>query len=191
MLMKVNGKTQLGDILRYPQFVDILQEAGLQLLGCSLPLDMSLKRFFKTQGFSSDLLDESLAKINETIEELYVELDSAEINGAITITDYAADKINSYLESKGKSNSQHGLRITVVPGGCSGYQYYLKIDEPRPEWDTVFDNNSAKVIVAKADIPVLKDAVLDFQESLMVGGGGFMIDNPNAKSTCACGKSFG
>lgn len=188
MLTKVNAKTPLGDILRYPPLVDILQETGLQLVGCSLPLDMSLKRFFRAQGLPSSQLDTSLSQLNVAIEELHTQLDSDEVIGDITITDMAAEKITQFLEQKSQLDA--GLRITVVPGGCSGYQYYLKVDKARENYDVVFSKNGAHVIVAKADISLVNNSILDFKDSLTVGGGGFMLDNPNAKSTCACGQSF-
>jgi iron-sulfur cluster assembly protein len=188
MLTKVNGKTQLGDIMRYPPLVDILQETGLQLVGCSLPLDMSLRRFFKAQGLASSLLDSSLSKLNTAIEELHTQLNTDGVIGNVSITETAAVKITQFLEQKNQLDA--GLRITVVPGGCSGYQYYLKVDKAREDFDVVFSKNGANVIVAKADIPLVDKSVLDFKDSLTMGGGGFMLDNPNAKSTCACGQSF-
>ncbi|MFW9854818.1 MAG: HesB/IscA family protein [Candidatus Thorarchaeota archaeon] len=188
MLTKVNGKTALGDIMRYPPLVNILQDAGLQLVGCSLPLDMSLRRFFKAQGLPSDKLDSSLSRLNEAIEELHTQLNTDAVIGNITITEMAAEKITQFLKQKNELDA--GLRITVVPGGCSGYQYYLKVDKAREDYDVVFSMNGAHVIVAKADIPLVDNSILDFKESLTYGGGGFMLDNPNARSTCACGQSF-
>ena len=174
--------------MRYPPLVDILQETGLQLVGCSLPLEMSLKRFFKTQGFPSTMLDTSLSQLNVAIEELHTQLDTDDVIGNISITDMAAEKITQFLKQKNELDA--GLRITVVPGGCSGYQYYLKVDKARERYDAVFSKKGAHVIVAKADLPLVNDSVLDFKDSLTVGGGGFMLDNPNARSTCACGQSF-
>lgn len=81
-----------------------------------------------------------------------------------------------------------GLRIQVSSGGCSGFQYALSLEEAAPEGDTVVEAGGLSVFVHPDSVALLNGATIDFTES--VEGAGFVFDNPNAKSSCGCGKSF-
>jgi len=79
------------------------------------------------------------------------------------------------------------LRVAVKGGGCSGFQYEITFDEPNDD-DTVFEKNNQTVLIDSVSMPFLENAVIDFSEELI--GAKFVIDNPNAKSTCGCSLSF-
>ena len=79
------------------------------------------------------------------------------------------------------------LRLFVETGGCSGLQYGMSFDEPK-EGDQAFDSEGVTVLVDAAALAQLKGSSIDFDDGLH--GKGFEIRNPNAKSTCGCGKSF-
>lgn len=79
------------------------------------------------------------------------------------------------------------LRVAVEGGGCSGFQYEIKLDAPSPE-DLVLEGLGQKVVVDEVSLPFLADAVIDFTEELI--GARFTIENPNASSSCGCGTSF-
>ena len=81
-----------------------------------------------------------------------------------------------------------GLRIEVTGGGCSGFQYGLKLDASQTPEDTVFEYGDIKVLVDPASLPMLEGTTVDFVDSL--DGSGFKFTNPNAKSACSCGSSF-
>jgi iron-sulfur cluster assembly accessory protein len=110
----------------------------------------------------------------------------------ITITETAAKKALVLLErakneegyEEGKT---YGLRMQVVGGGCSGFQYQLGFDEPRRN-DRTFEHNGLKVFVDARSILYLAGSTLDYKDGLMESG--FKITNPNAKSSCGCGESF-
>ena len=105
----------------------------------------------------------------------------------INVSETAALKINELLLEEQKAGS--GLRVFVQGGGCSGFQYGLMIEEnPEGSADQVFESNGVKLFVDPISIAYLKDAEVDFVDT--VTGGGFTIKNPNAKSTCGCGSSF-
>ena len=79
------------------------------------------------------------------------------------------------------------LRVAVEGGGCSGFQYDIRLDTPAED-DLVLEGNGQKVIVDATSLPFLENAVIDFSQELI--GARFVIENPNASSSCACGTSF-
>jgi len=104
----------------------------------------------------------------------------------VRLTESAAKKVKEFIEREGKSNL--GLRLYVTGGGCSGLSYGLALDDEINEDDIVVEQNGIKVIVDSFTAPFIRGSVIDYEESLQ--GSGFRIDNPNVKSTCACGHSF-
>lgn len=79
------------------------------------------------------------------------------------------------------------LRVFVESGGCSGFQYGMSFDEPKPE-DQQVESEGVAMIVDPASFAYLDGSLIDFDDGLH--GKGFEIKNPNATSTCGCGKSF-
>ena len=79
------------------------------------------------------------------------------------------------------------LRVAVSGGGCSGFQYEITLDVPAPD-DLVLEGAGQKVLVDTVSLPFLANAVIDFSDELI--GARFVIDNPNATSSCGCGTSF-
>ncbi|HSG57120.1 MAG TPA: iron-sulfur cluster assembly accessory protein, partial [Paracoccaceae bacterium] len=73
-------------------------------------------------------------------------------------------------------------------GGCSGFQYDIKLDNTAAEDDLVLEKDGQKVMIDAISLPFLSNAVIDFSEELI--GARFVIDNPNASSSCGCGISF-
>lgn len=79
------------------------------------------------------------------------------------------------------------LRVFVESGGCSGFQYGMSFDEPKAD-DTQFESEGVKIVMDPTSLAYLNGSVVDFDDGLH--GKGFEIKNPNAQSTCGCGKSF-
>ena len=90
-------------------------------------------------------------------------------------------------EINGAQKSQMALRVAVEGGGCSGFQYEIKLDAPADD-DLVLEGSGQKVVVDSVSLPFLENAVIDFTEELI--GARFTIENPNATSSCGCGTSF-
>ena len=111
------------------------------------------------------------------------------MTGPVTVTAAAAGKIHALLAEEQKSEA--GLRVFVQGGGCSGFQYGLMIEDGigDADVDKIFESNGVKLFVDPISIRYLTGAEVDFVDHLT--GGGFTIKNPNAKSTCGCGQSFG
>lgn len=102
----------------------------------------------------------------------------------IEITAKAKEKILEYLAKEEKDTC---FRLYVEAGGCSGFQYGLAMDQ-KQENDQVIPFDGFTAVLDPMSSEYLKDAVIDYSESLH--GSGFNISNPNAKSNCGCGKSF-
>ena len=102
---------------------------------------------------------------------------------AITLTDNAVIKILTLVSD----NPAKGLRVKVVGGGCSGLQYKMDVEEPRPG-DKVFERDGAKVVIDRKSFLYLNGTELDWTDTLMSTG--FTLHNPNVKRTCGCGASF-
>ena len=104
----------------------------------------------------------------------------------ITVTEAAAEKIRGLIEKEG--TTQSGLRMGIVGGGCSGFQYNLAFESNAGEMDQVIETAGVKVFVDAKSCLYLNGVTLDYADGLM--GAGFKIENPNAKTTCGCGESF-
>ena len=109
--------------------------------------------------------------------------------GPVTVTEAAAGIIAALLADEQRKEA--GLRVFVQGGGCSGFQYGLMIEDGPGDGDAdkIFSSNGVKLFVDPISIRYLNGAEVDFIDNL--SGGGFTINNPNAKSTCGCGSSFG
>lgn len=90
-------------------------------------------------------------------------------------------------EINGDAEAPQALRVAVEGGGCSGFQYEIKLDAPADD-DMVLEGAGQKVVIDAVSLPFLSDAVIDFTEELI--GARFTIENPNATSACGCGTSF-
>ncbi|MGH1414490.1 MAG: HesB/IscA family protein [Pelagimonas sp.] len=91
------------------------------------------------------------------------------------------------LSEIGAADDGMALRVAVEGGGCSGFQYEIKLDAPAGD-DLVLEVDGEKVIVDPVSLPFLAGATIDFSDELI--GARFTIDNPNASSSCGCGTSF-
>jgi len=103
----------------------------------------------------------------------------------VTLSTTAADKLRALLVEE--NAAEKGLRIRVVPGGCSGYSYDMIFDDA-VDGDQVFEAHGVRLVVDQESLPLLTGAEIDFKEEL--GHEGFTIKNPNASGGCGCGKSF-
>lgn len=103
----------------------------------------------------------------------------------ITLTPRAAQRVRAM---RAESNSPaKRLRIFVETGGCSGFQYGMSFDEQK-SGDAELESEGVAILVDPASLAYLQGSAVDFDDGLQ--GKGFEIKNPNAQSTCGCGKSF-
>ena len=102
------------------------------------------------------------------------------------LTDNAVNKIKDLIAEE--NNPNINLRVYVQGGGCSGMQYGYTFDEEINEDDTQVEKNDCTILVDSISLQYLKDAEIDYTESLQ--GSQFKIHNPDAKASCGCGSSF-
>lgn len=109
-----------------------------------------------------------------------------EIEAPVSITEKAAEKAVALLKDRGSETA--ALRVFVVGGGCSGYQYGMAIAHDREEDDIVIERHGVTVLVDPESAPLMVGAEIDYVDDIMKSG--FTIFNPNAVKSCACGSSF-
>ncbi len=97
------------------------------------------------------------------------------------------DRAFARLAEIGAAAEGHALRVAVEGGGCSGFQYDIRLDTAEQD-DLVIERNGERVLVDQMSLPFLAGATIDFTEELI--GARFTIENPNAASSCGCGTSF-
>ncbi|MGH1395094.1 MAG: HesB/IscA family protein [Trichormus sp.] len=109
----------------------------------------------------------------------------------VTLTEKAEFRLRAFLRgSSGDSDetTTKGVRVSVKDGGCSGYEYGMEItSQPQPD-DIVIQQGKVPVYIDAKSAPLLEGLVIDFVEGVVESG--FKFTNPNATSTCGCGKSF-
>jgi len=104
---------------------------------------------------------------------------------AITLSESAANRVSSFLESRGKGE---GVRLGVKTSGCSGLAYVLEFVDEFEEDDVVFEDRGVKVIIDQKSLVYLDGTELDYgKEGLNEG---FIFNNPNVQNECGCGESF-
>ena len=105
----------------------------------------------------------------------------------LTLPPTVSDRAFARLAEIGAHADGKVLRVAVDGGGCSGFQYDITLDEVA-EGDLVLEGDGECVVVDEVSLPFLANAVIDFTEELI--GARFVINNPNATSSCGCGTSF-
>ncbi|MBI3756608.1 MAG: iron-sulfur cluster insertion protein ErpA [Deltaproteobacteria bacterium] len=105
---------------------------------------------------------------------------------ALFLTDVAVEKVREVITREGVKAG--GLRVAIVGGGCSGFQYNLSLDESPREDDTVIEQNGVKLFLDPISQQYVYGTVIDYVNGLH--GAGFKFVNPNANRTCGCGSSF-
>ena len=112
------------------------------------------------------------------------ESDTASLD--LTLTEKAIQQVKNILARDNLRD--HGLRVSVADGGCSGFSYQLKFEKQQRPEDMTLTFENLNVFIDPASAPFLKGTVIDFVAGLY--GGGFKFSNPNATGTCGCGTSF-
>ncbi len=106
----------------------------------------------------------------------------------LDVTEAAVGEIKKFMASEEGLPEAAGLRVRVVPGGCSGFQYSLNIEEESRQGDFVLDQSGVKLFVDMFSAQYLNGIRIDYVTGVM--GSGFTFTNPNATGSCGCGTSF-
>jgi len=107
---------------------------------------------------------------------------------AIVVTPVAATEVLRFMEAEGVPVEKGGLRVSVQPGGCSGFKYSLVIEDKNAEDDFVIENDGFKVFVDPFSAQYISGVTIDYVSSMQ--GSGFTFKNPSATGGCGCGSSF-
>ncbi|MGI8812871.1 MAG: HesB/IscA family protein [Pyrinomonadaceae bacterium] len=106
----------------------------------------------------------------------------------LTVSPSAAEEIKKFLATEDDLPETAGLRVRVVPGGCSGFQYSLNIEEESKTGDFILDQQDIRLFVDMFSAQYLNGITIDHTSNVM--GSGFTFENPNATGGCGCGTSF-
>jgi iron-sulfur cluster assembly accessory protein len=107
---------------------------------------------------------------------------------AVVITPVAAVEVRKFMEAEGVTAEQGGLRVSVMPGGCSGFKYGLVIEDKSADDDILVDQDGFRVFVDPFSAQYLNGTIIDYVSSMQ--GSGFTFKNPNSTGGCGCGSSF-
>jgi iron-sulfur cluster assembly accessory protein len=106
----------------------------------------------------------------------------------MTLTERAAEEVQKFIVQEQVAPETAGLRVSVLPGGCSGFKYSLNIEERALDDDMVHEVNGVRVFVDGFSAQYLSGITIDYVTSMQ--GSGFTFSNPNASGGCGCGSSF-
>ena len=106
----------------------------------------------------------------------------------MTITPGAGTEVKKFMSAEGVDPAVGGLRVSVQPGGCSGFKYGLLIEDQAAEDDFIVDRDGFRVFVDPFSAQYLNGVTIDYVSSMQ--GSGFTFKNPNATGGCGCGSSF-
>jgi iron-sulfur cluster assembly protein len=109
-------------------------------------------------------------------------------NVELSVTEAAAVEIQKFMVAEDDLPETAGLRVRVVPGGCSGFQYSLNVEEESRQGDFILDQHGIRLFVDMFSVQYLNGVQIDYTSNMM--GSGFTFENPNATGGCGCGTSF-
>lgn len=107
---------------------------------------------------------------------------------ALSLTAEAAEKARQFLADENLPVERAGLRVSVLPGGCSGFQYGLGVEEEAREDDEIIESEGIRLFVDPFSMQYVKGTQIGYQSTFQ--GSGFTFSNPNAAGSCGCGTSF-
>jgi iron-sulfur cluster assembly protein len=113
---------------------------------------------------------------------------SAQPDLALTVTPMASAEVKKFMDAEGVTYDKGGLRVSVQPGGCSGFKYGLLIEDQAAEDDLVLAQDGFNVFIDPFSAQYISGVTIDYVSSMQ--GSGFTFKNPNATGGCGCGSSF-
>lgn len=170
----------IGELVQlYPSVTEILLDEGVHCVGCGASYFETIEQGLSGHGKTQEEINDVVKRMNEAIPK---EEGNAE---SIVVTENAAQKLKEILAEEAPGSA---LRIAILKGGCSGYQYEFSIDAEIKKDDNVFEILGVKFIVDAESFGKMKGSRIDYIDALT--GAGFKVSNPNAEHTCGCGQSF-
>ncbi|MEK6872856.1 MAG: iron-sulfur cluster assembly accessory protein [Nanoarchaeota archaeon] len=173
---------------------EMLLDFGIHCVGCGASSFETLGQGVLGHGFSEQQLDKLISDLNKVINEELEPESKTEVDQEITaeifslkLTEQAIKKVKEVIKKRGKKNVT--LRVSVIPGGCSGYLYDLQFKDQPSKDDLNFKQDGINIAVDKKSTDMLHGMEIEYIDTLNESG--FKFNNPNAEHGCGCGKSFG
>lgn len=184
----INRQSNIQELAnKYPEAVVVMTERGLHCFGCHGAQFDTVEAGAKSHNLPDDEIDKMVSEMNEIVATKQAsKATPKEVKAELVLTEKAAKKLVELMKDEGKAG--YALRVEVVPGGCSGFSYNLDFDNTKKEDDLELSQHGIKIFIKKDSAEQLPGAKIDYMDGLH--GSGFKIENPNAHSTCGCGKSF-
>jgi iron-sulfur cluster assembly protein len=107
---------------------------------------------------------------------------------ALTLTPRAAEEVRRFIAEDKASVESTGLRVSVMPGGCSGFRYQLNLEDQPAADDVVIETEGVRLFVDEFSANYLNGTRIDYKSNFQESG--FAFENPNATGGCGCGSSF-
>jgi iron-sulfur cluster assembly accessory protein len=174
---------------KYPEAVQVMLGYGLHCVGCHASMVDTIEDGARGHGMADEEIDDLVAEINAAIrQEKDRRAALPKDAGAFTlsVTEFASSKFKEFMAQE---KDAKGVRLKVVPGGCAGYMYDLFFDTKTNPDDTVVTQGGIQVFIDPESARHVSGSEIDYIETLKESG--FKVKNPNAKSSCGCGNSFG
>jgi len=162
------------------KLAQIMTNAGLHCVGCSASTHETLEQGIMGHGMPQEELTKLVTQLNEAIN-------AETTDEEITLTDAASDKIKALIAADKKEG--WGLRIALVAGGCSGFQYELSLNEKALDNEKEYNIKGVKLFITAEHLDKMSGSEVDYVDGLQ--GAGFKVNNPNVTKSCGCGSSMG
>lgn len=184
----VKGDMMVGEIVaRYPQVVPVFLKYGLHCVGCRVSPFETIEEGSLGHGMPKDVFEKMIVEANSVVAKTKEQkVASGGDEKPVWITEKAAEQIRKIAETEGKSG--FGLRISVQAGGCAGHSYQMDFEETPEKSDVVIEAHGLKLFYSSDLDSLIHGTTIDYREALQ--GAGFVMQNPNAKTSCGCGQSF-
>ena len=184
----VKGDMLVGEIVaRYPQVVPVFLKYGLHCVGCRVSPFETIEEGSLGHGMPKDVFEKMIAEANDLVANTKaVKAAAGGDEKGVWVTEKAAEKIKLIAAGEGKAG--FGLRISVQPGGCAGHSYQMDFEQAPEKDDVIVEAHGIKVFYSGELDTLINGTTIDYREALQ--GSGFVMQNPNAKTSCGCGQSF-
>ncbi|MBI4162611.1 MAG: iron-sulfur cluster assembly accessory protein [Candidatus Aenigmarchaeota archaeon] len=173
-------------VAEYPEAADIFESFGLHCVGCSANTSDTVEAGALSHGMEDSQIEEMMSELNSKLSNVHHEARPENEHTELILTEKAISKLKDLMTAQG--NGFIGVRVSAVPGGCSGYMYGMDFEKEQKEGDTVQEFPGLKVFTDSKSIKMLGGMTVDYVDALT--GSGFKFINPNARGGCGCGKSF-
>ena len=166
---------------------EIMMDFGIHCVGCGAASFETLEQGVLSHGHSKENLNKLVKQINNLLEESPKSEKLKDIkNFSLKLTKSAITKVKQIIKDEKSKNAI--LRISILPGGCSGHVYNLEIINKQIKTDLNFKQGGLNIAISKDSLEFLNKTEINFVDNLKESG--FKFNNPNAHKECGCGKSF-